>query len=147
MKNANSREIGLVSCVKSKQENAAIPKNLYTSDYFHKMRRYAEQTHDEWWILSAKHGLLNPDGDPINPYDDTLTGASVTRKREWAKQVVSELREAGILDGNTHLVIHAGKSYYGELLPLLGDSDVAEITIPTEGLAIGETLAWYKERL
>jgi len=75
-------EIGLVSCVKTKREEPATPKNLYTSDYFNKMQAYAEQYHDDWWILSVKHGLLDPDGDPIEPYDETLSGARVVKKRD-----------------------------------------------------------------
>jgi len=43
-----TREIGLVSCVKTKQDKPATPKNLYMSDYFEKMRSYAEQYHDDW---------------------------------------------------------------------------------------------------
>ena len=72
-------EIGLVSCVKTKRDEPAVPKDLYASPYFEKMRAYAEQYHDDWWILSAKHGLLDPDGEPINPYDETLSGARVAK--------------------------------------------------------------------
>jgi hypothetical protein len=46
-----SEQIGLVSCVKTKRDEPATPKDLYTSDYFEKMRAYAEQHHGEWWIL------------------------------------------------------------------------------------------------
>jgi hypothetical protein len=139
-------EIGLVSCVKTKRDEPATPKNLYTSDYFEKMRTYAEQYHDDWWILSAKHGLLDPEGDPIEPYDETLSGARVAAKREWAERVAEELDEAGLLSEGTMLVIHAGKDYYEELLPRIEEAGV-NIEIPTEGLYIGEKKAWYKERL
>jgi len=47
--------------------------------------------------------------------------------------------------GNT-LVIHAGKAYYEELLPLLHDEPV-DVKIPTEGLRMVETLSWYNERI
>jgi len=138
-------EIGLVSCVKTKRDEPAIPKELYTSDYFEKMRSYAEQYHDDWWILSAKHGLLDPDGEPIEPYDETLSGARVARKREWADEVADQLDEQGLLSEDVTLVFHAGKDYYSELLPHL-DSTGVSIEIPTEGLSIGEKQAWYKER-
>lgn len=141
-----TREIGLVSCVKTKQDEPATPKNLYTSDYFEKMRDYAEQNHDEWWILSAKHGLLNPDTDPIEPYDETLSGARVAKKREWAERVAEQLDEEGLLSRDITLVLHAGKDYYEELLPLIEDRAVS-VEIPTEGLGIGDKQAWYKERL
>ena len=141
-----TREIGLVSCVKTKRDEPASPKNLYTSDYFEKMRSYAEQYHDDWWILSAKHGLLNPDGEPIEPYDETLSGARVVKKRDWAEQVAEELDEEGLLSEEVTLVVHAGKDYYEELLPLIEDRDVS-VEIPTEGLDLFKKKAWYKERL
>jgi len=141
-----TREIGLVSCVKSKQDSPAKPRYLYTSDYFQKMRSYAEENHDEWWILSAKHGLLDPDGPPVEPYDETLRGASVVKKRDWAEEVYQELEEAGLLTSDVHLVIHAGRDYYGELLPKIRELEGVSVEIPTEGLSIGETLSWYNQR-
>jgi len=141
-----TREVGLVSCVKTKRDEPTTPKDFYTSPYFEKMRSYAEQHHDDWWILSAKHGLLDPDSDPIEPYDETLSGARVAKKRKWADRVFDQLDEHGLLSKDVTLVFHAGKDYYGELLPLIEGSGFA-IEIPTEGLAIGEKQAWYKERL
>ena len=141
-----TREIGLVSCVKTKRDEPAPPKNLYTSAYFNKMRSYAERYHDYWWILSAKHGLLDPDGEPIEPYDETLTGARVAEKREWAEEVAEQLEREGLLSADVMLIFHAGMDYYEELIPHI-DSTGVSIEIPTEGLSIGETQAWYKERL
>jgi len=141
-----SKEIGLVSCVKSKRDEPATPKNLYTSPYFEKMSSYAEQQHDDWWILSAKHGLLNPDGDSIEPYDETLSGARVDEKRRWSKRVAEQLSDEGLLSGDHMLVLHAGRDYYDELLPLLEETSVT-IEMPVEGLAIGERMAWYNNRL
>lgn len=139
-------KIGLVSCVKTKREEPATPKELYTSPYFEKMRAYAERYHDDWWILSAKHGLLDPDGDPIESYDETLSGARVAKRREWAETLANQMEQEGLLSDNTTLVLHAGKDYYEELLPLIEDTGVS-VEIPTEGLGLGETQAWYKERL
>jgi hypothetical protein len=141
-----TREIGLVSCVKTKKGEPAIPKSLYTSDYFEKMQAYAEQHHDDWWILSAKHGLLDPDGDHIEPYDETLSGARVAEKREWSERVAEQLKEEELLSDDVTLVLHAGKDYYEELLPLIEEASVM-VEIPTEGLTIGERMAWYNDRL
>lgn len=61
-------EIGLVSYTKSKREQASRPAELYMeSAFFRKAREYVEANHDQWFILSAKHGLLEPDGPPIEP--------------------------------------------------------------------------------
>ena len=146
LKNRMSREIGLVSCVKTKRDEPAPPKDLYTSDYFEKMRGYAEQHHDDWWILSAKHGLLDPNGDPIEPYDETLSGASKKRKQEWSEEVAKELKDEGLLSEDVTLVFHAGQDYYEELLSLIQTTGLS-IEIPTEGLSIGKTLSWYKESI
>lgn len=139
-------EIGLVSCVKTKSKNPAQPRDLYTSPYFEKMRAYAEQNHDDWWILSAKHGLLDPNAEPIEPYDKTLNGARKAEKQDWAERVLPQLRTNNLLLEGTTLVIHAGKDYYGELIPLLEDEPV-NVEIPTEGLGFGDTQAWYKKRI
>lgn len=140
-------EIGLVSCTKSKREHAEKPSDLYLeSAFFRKAREYVEANHDDWYILSAKHHLLEPDGPPIEPYDDTLSGASVSKKRDWAQRVHSQLQEEGLLVNGNRLVFHAGRDYYDELLPLLEETPV-EVETPTDGLRYGEMLAWYNDRL
>jgi hypothetical protein len=140
-------EIGLVSCTKTKREQAAEPADLYMpSTFFSKAREYVEANHDRWYILSAKHHLLDPHGPPIDPYDETLTGASVARKREWAETVYDQLEAEGVLDGGNRLVFHSGRDYYTELIPLLEDTPV-DVETPTDGLQFGETLAWYNDRL
>lgn len=139
-------KIGLVSCVKTKRDDPTTPKDPYTSDYFEKMRSYTEQHHDDWWILSAKHGLLNPNGDAIEPYEETLSGARKAKKREWSSDVAEQLEKEELLSEDITLVLHAGRDYYEELLPLIEHHGV-EVEIPTEGLFIGEKKAWYKERI
>jgi hypothetical protein len=140
-------EIGLVSCTKAKTDSPSAPRELYEpSALFRKARSYAEENHDEWYVLSAKYYVLDPDGSPIEPYDETLNNASVEERQKWSQRVLEQLRERDVLaEGNT-LVIHAGKSYYEELLPFLDDKPV-DVKIPTEGLRMGETLSWYNERI
>jgi hypothetical protein len=140
-------EIGLVSCTKTKADSASTPRELYEpSALFQKARSYAEENHNEWYVLSAKYHVLDPDGSPIEPYDKMLNNASVEERQEWSQNVLEQLRELNLLaEGNT-LVIHAGKSYYKELLPLLDDTPV-DMNIPTEGLRMGERLSWYNERI
>ncbi|MDZ5810357.1 hypothetical protein U4E84_03185 [Halorubrum sp. AD140] len=140
-------EVGLLSCTKSKREQAAEPADLYMpSTFFQKAREYVEANHDRWYILSAKHHLLDPAGPPIEPYDGTLSGTRVARKREWAKTVYGQLEAEGLLGDGNRLVFHAGRDYYSELIPLLEDKPV-DVEIPTDGLKFGETLAWYNEHL
>jgi hypothetical protein len=139
-------EIGLVSCTKSKQDHPQPPQDLYMeSTFFKKARAHCEANHDQWYILSAKHHLLAPDGPPIDPYNETLSGARVAKRREWAETTVEEMRSEGLFENGPTFVIHTGKDYYGELLPRLPDN--VSVRIPTEGLAQGEKLAWYNDHL
>lgn len=138
-------DVGLVSCTKSKRDEAAQPADLYMeSAFFQKAREYVEANHDTWYILSAKHHLLDPYGPPIGPYDETLSGARTARKRNWSEQVFAQLQEEDLLRDATRLIFHAGRDYHDELRPLLDETPVT-IEIPTDGLQFGETLAWYNE--
>lgn len=140
-------EIGLVSCTKSKRESAAPPRKLYNpSSLFRKASTYAEMNHDDWYVLSAKHGVLSPDAPPIEPYDETLTGASIAEREAWATRTRRDLLDADLLGANVTLVFHAGRAYTEPLADAVVPQ-VEAVQIPTEGLPIGETLAWYNDRL
>lgn len=76
-----SREIGLVSCTKTKLEEPARPRELYSpSSLFSKASDYCEREHDAWFVLSAKYGLLDPDGPPVEPYDETFIYMTVDER-------------------------------------------------------------------
>jgi len=138
-------EVGLVACTKSKRTVPSIPKKLYmASDLFQKRRRYCEIYHHIWYILSAKHHLLEPDGPEIEPYNETLKKARKEIKVKWSEIVFKQLKEMNLLHYN--LIIHAGKDYYEYLIPLLKNAGVT-FSIPTAHLGIGEQKAWYKEMI
>lgn len=138
-------EIGLVACTKSKRLIPSIPKDLYLeSDLFTKKRKYCESYHQKWYILSAKHHLLDPNGPKIIPYDETLKGAKKAVKEEWCLKVFEQLQRAGLLKHK--LIIHTGQDYYKYLIPLLKKADV-DFEIPTAHLGIGKQKAWYKEMI
>jgi hypothetical protein len=141
------REIGLVSCTKQKRGTATEPRDLYDeSAYFRKMRAYVEKNHDAWYVLSAKHRVLAPDGPPIEPYHKSVSEMAIDERREWANEVFDTLRERGTITDSTTVVIHAGADYYNMLVPLLEETAVT-VEIPIKGLAFGETLSWYNDRL
>lgn len=139
-------EIGLVSCTKSKCDQPSTPGELYTeSAFFRKARAYCENEHDQWYILSAKHHLLSPDGPSIEPYNETLSDAPIANRRAWAETLIEDMHSEGLFDDDPTLVMHAGQDYYDELVPRLPDN--VSVRIPTEGLTQGKTLAWYNDHL
>jgi hypothetical protein len=131
-------KIGLVSCVKTKLDRPAKAKDLYVSDLFKKARAYCEEAYDEWYILSAKYGLLHPD-DRIKPYEKTLLKMTKLARQDWGYRVFSQMKDRQI-----HLdtfYIHAGKAYCDPITRFI------KHRLPLKGLGMGATLSWYKERL
>lgn len=139
----HSRRIGLVGCVKDKATSAKPARDLYVSTLFHGRRAYVERSCDEWWILSAKHGLLHPE-QVIEPYDQTLKEAGTAGRQMWSLKVLDALVERVVPTSHDIIEVHAGAEYrdYGLVhgLRRLG----CQIVNPTEGLVFGEQLAFYK---
>lgn len=132
--------VALVQCVKTKRPSPAPACDLYTSPLFLGMRAYAESVADRWFILSAKHGLLEPT-DITAPYEQTLNGAPARDRRAWASDVARALIQK--VGHPARFVVLAGMSYRGYLVPLLSAAG-SEVSVPMEGLLFGEQLQWLK---
>jgi hypothetical protein len=108
--------VALVSCVKSKRPEPAAAKDLYTSELFRRFRRYAETTADRWYILSAEHGLLDPE-QIVAPYERTLNRMALADRLSWANRVQAQLKDT--VPANAEVVILAGQRYREYLVPFL----------------------------
>lgn len=128
----------LVSCASRKRRQACEARHLYISDLFSKARRYAEASGSPWFILSAEHGLVAPD-KLIAPYERTLNRMLSADRRVWGERVVIQLAEA--VPDLSRVVFLAGKRYREFLTPHLTNRGV-EVSIPMEGLRIGEQMSW-----
>ena len=138
--------IGLVSCVKTKLDHAAPAEDLYTSALFRGARHAVERSCDRWYILSALHGLVPPDR-VLEPYEKTLSTASVAERRAWAERVLGELtEELGPSMREAIFEIHAGAAYEGFGLSAGLRRSGATVELPLTGLRQGERLRWYKQR-
>ena len=133
-----SKTIALVACVSKKNKSPMSARDLYISDWFLKASAYADRISDQWFILTAKYGLLDPD-DVIDPYDETLNKMPVKARRDWAVRVQDELIPQ--LNYGDQLVILAGMKYREFLVDPLGARGF-QVEIPMEGLRIGEQLSW-----
>ncbi len=113
-----SKKIALVTCVKNKRTKKSKAINLYQGALFEKFISTAESHQpDQIFILSGKHGLLNPERE-IEPYDLNLTLQSEGYKKEWSSQVISELKKITNLDRDEFIII-AHPEYYKGLTPHL----------------------------
>jgi hypothetical protein len=128
----------LVSCVGQKQGVPAKARDLYTSDWFKKARRFVEDRDGSWFILSAEHGLLHPD-TVVAPYNKTLNNMTIAERRTWANRVIEQMK-AG-LPLAREIVVLAGSKYRQLLIDYL--TTRAKVIAPLEGLGIGEQLSWF----
>ncbi|SMB85153.1 DUF6884 domain-containing protein [Deinococcus hopiensis] len=108
-----SRTIVLVGCVKSKQSQPTLAKDLYTSSLFQARRRFAERFGERWFILSALHGLVDPE-QHLAPYEQVLKAGE---SRRWAEQVFTALGPQ--LQSGDRVVLAAGGHYRKSLIPKL----------------------------
>lgn len=133
--------IALIGCVKAKLDRPARAADLYVSPLFLGRRAWAERRCDAWYVVSALHGLLHPD-DVIDPYDVTLVGASAAEKRRWAQRVLEQFR-AHHPAGRGTVEFHAGGDYRTHGLAAGLAADGWTVDNPTQGMGIGDQLAFY----
>ncbi len=130
----------LIGCVKTKNPGYTGPAvDLYDGQLWRLRRAYAERQGWPWAIVSAEHGLIEPD-TVIAAYDTTI--ADVARERirrcRWIEQV------AAALDGVDEVEIHAGRGYV-DLVRQAAPSLV--ISHPLAGLGLGYQKRWYLHTL
>ncbi len=138
-----AKRVGLVGCVKAKATTSRQACDLYVSTLFRSRRLYVEDSCDEWWILSAEHGLVHPN-QILEPYDLSMHHLSPDMRREWSAKVLRSLQnKCGITEGDK-FEIHAGHEYrnFGLIDGLLDRG--AFIDIPVEGMKFGMQLNFYK---
>jgi hypothetical protein len=135
--------IGLVGCVKQKRAHAVLARELYVSPLFRGRRSYVERSCDRWFILSAEHGLVEPDAT-LAPYEKTLNDASARERQAWSRRVLADLERClGPLRG-IEFEGHAGSAYLDHGLVGGIRARGASVEVPARGLRLGQQLAFYK---
>lgn len=138
-------KIGLVSCSKSKIEFRAPARELYSkSDLFKKALEYAEKNYDKVFILSAKHGLIDPD-KVIEPYEKTLKNMTSLQRTIWQIKVFDQMKEEFDFKEVDAIYFHAGKAYR-DLIEYTLDNLKIKHHNPLSGLGIGKQKRWYLEK-
>ena len=133
-------KIVLISCVSKKLSHKAKAKDIYTSPLFRMNLKFAKSLNpNKVFILSAKHGLIDLDIE-IEPYNKTLNMMRATEKKEWANNVLQDLRKVADLN-NDEFIFLAGENYRKYLIP-----HIKNYKIPLKGLSIGRQLQYLKER-
>jgi GNAT superfamily N-acetyltransferase len=135
MTSVRSPHVVLVQCTGQKREGTHRARDLYDeSTYFCKQRGYAE-TADQWYIQSAKYGLVHPD-DVIDSYD--CRADELDDPDAWAREIVTDLSTA--IPADATLDVLGGRAYVDPLRPYLDELDVA-VREPLQGQGIGQRMA------
>ena len=136
------KTIVFVPCSKTKDELSKTKpvkaKDLYNGPFFKKAYECAESLNpDKIFILSAEHGLVEPEQD-LSYYDKYMSSMSKKERCEWSKKVIDQLKKRNDVNfGNDKFIFLTGKDYYTNLLDALGKNNCEIIG---EGLKIGEKL-------
>ena len=102
---------------------------LFQSEGFRRSRDLAVRSGLPWFVLTAKHGLLDPD-DVIGPSDVDLGDQSVTYRSAWGEWVVAQLGDRVQLRGVT-VEVHGGVDFAQPLRqPLARRGAALEIPLP-----------------
>lgn len=133
--------IVLISCVSSKLPSKAKAKNLYISPLFRYNLKYSKLLNpDKTFILSAEHGLLDLKKE-IEPYNKTLNKMPSKEVKEWADNVIHQLKKISDLKKDEFIFL-AGENYRKYLIP-----HIKHYKIPLKGLGIGKQLKFLKENV
>jgi hypothetical protein len=135
---SSGRTIALVACAARKQGRPTRAADLYVSDLFRKSRTYAERHAAAWFVLSAKHGLVEPTAE-VEPYEMTLNAMTAVERGAWSARVLRQLEHV-VKRGDTVIVL-AGIRYREGIVQQLEELG-AKVEVPMAGLRIGEQLAW-----
>lgn len=145
MTEEHRQRIGLVGCVSSKRARPTAARDLYTSPLFVGRRSFVERTCHDWFILSAKRGLVDP-SETLEPYDVSLASASIPERRRWAQTTLAAIdARLGDVSGLV-FEIHAGAAYRDFGLAQGLHARGARVEVPAEGLRQGEQLAFYARK-
>ena len=134
------KRIILISCVSKKLPHKAKAKDLYISPLFTLNYQYAKSLNpDKIFILSAKYGLLNPEQE-IEPYNETLNTKSTQEIKDWAQEVIIDLKKQTDL-GKDEFIFLAGTKYRKFLI-----LHIKNYKVPMQGLTIGRQLSFLKKQ-
>lgn len=137
--------VALVGCASAKLKRPAPARELYVSPLFKKASAYAEATADQWFILSAKHGLVHPDQE-LEPYDVKLGTKEAGPIHAWGARVRFQLNEWVNVSEVEEVLLLAGGQYD---IAAGSPSNPApwRVSEPMKGMGIGHRLQFLTTEL
>ena len=147
-----ARKVALIGCGAAKNPGVLPAKDKYSSNYFRLKRDYGEIVCDDWYIVSAKYGLIDPN-QKIDDYDTSITDLERDEVRELTESIDNDLWDIlsndEEIEEETEVHFLMGSSYLDPLetkLFWLNNNPKTEAVYPFEDTSgIGEQMAKLKE--
>ena len=133
-------KIGLISCVSTKLEGNHKAKDIYISPLFKKSRKFVEKYYDDYYILSAKYGLIEKNKH-IDSYNLTLNKMNINKRQMWSILVAKQIKN--IINKDDELFILAGEKYYMDLIKYIPN----KTNIIMKNLGLGERLQYLNKKI
>lgn len=139
----------LIGCGETKQPGPVAASQLYTGSLTRARIEYAEREakpgRANWYILSARHGLVRPDRQLV-AYNATISDLCEPERSSWAlgvaRQLLEELPDATRLC-EVHCELHAGADYAEQLFDVLLAAGLSP-SWPVKGMTIHKLMSFYK---
>lgn len=132
-------KIALISCSKNKLKGIHKACDLYNSQLFNFQKKYAIKNFDDYYILSAKYGLLKKN-DIIKSYNLTLNNFNQKQLKLWAYRVFLEIEKKISLKNEFYFL--CGIKYRKYLIKKIKDN----FNIP-RSYSLCKQLKFYKNNL
>lgn len=136
------RTLAIVSCTGPGQSKPSRGRDHFTSPLFRELCTFAERQAGRWFLLSAAHGLVDPD-DIIMPMAAVMHRKDAAARQSWSARVIEQL--APHLAGVERILLLANARSREYLLDFLRQ-DGRTVQIPLEGLSLGEQLQWLRRQ-
>jgi hypothetical protein len=136
-----NRTVVLISCSKKKKQTKDAASDLYTSPRFRLSRNLADHLKLQYFVVSAKHGLLAPT-EMIEPYDSSLELFNDEQRISWAKDIRDRL--LSVSTEMTHVVLLTADKYAEPLRDAFNKTNIS-VMLPLYGLPTATRLFLLKE--
>ena len=133
--------LGLLACVKSKKEGFHKARDLYESNLFKLGVKYLDLKTDDWYILSAKYGLVHQN-QHIKNYNESLNSKNKIQRLAWSKNVWYQLLPK--LKNVKIIILIEGTNYRKDLTERIDQAGIP-CWVPLASMGIGNQMQWLKE--
>ena len=109
-------KIGIVSCGVHKKLGFYKAKDLYTSDRFKNDFNEAKRENEKVFIISAKHGLLDPE-KRIFTYNKSINNLTTEERVQLVSKLENQIKN---IPANSEINLYCFPEYVQLLKPIFG---------------------------